>query len=78
MLTIAESEIYSRYVTDYWTEEERGEFAAWIAEHYDTGDVVRDPVVAERLDGHAKAPGNMVGFASFTTTCLKMEQSGCF
>ena len=41
MLTIAETEIFSRYVADYWTEEERGEFATWIAEHYDAGDVVR-------------------------------------
>jgi len=41
MLTIAETKIFSRYVSDYWTEEERGEFAAWIAEHFDAGDVVR-------------------------------------
>lgn len=40
MLTIAESEVFSRYVTDYWTEEERGEFAVWIAEHHDAGDVI--------------------------------------
>jgi len=25
MLTIAETKIFSRYVSDYWTEEERGE-----------------------------------------------------
>ena len=41
MLTIAESEIFSRYVSDYWTEDERGEFVSWIATHYDVGDVVR-------------------------------------
>lgn len=41
MFTIAETEIFSRYVSDYWTEEERAEFAIWIAEHYDAGDVVR-------------------------------------
>lgn len=41
MLTIAESEVFSRYVTDYWSEEERGDFVVWIAEHYDAGDVVR-------------------------------------
>ena len=40
MLTIAETEIFSKYVTDYWSEDERGNFATWIAEHYDAGDVV--------------------------------------
>ena len=40
MLTIAETEIFSKYVTDYWSEDERGNFATWIAEHYDSGDVV--------------------------------------
>lgn len=41
MYTIAESEVFSRYVSDYWTEEERAAFAVWIAEHYDAGDIVR-------------------------------------
>jgi len=41
MYTIAETEIFSRYVSDYWTEEEHAAFAAWIAEHYDAGDIIR-------------------------------------
>jgi hypothetical protein len=40
MLTVAETELFSRYVSDYWTEEEREEFTVWIAEHFDAGDVV--------------------------------------
>ena len=40
MFTVAETEIFSRYVVDYWSEEERGQFAAWIAEHSEAGAVV--------------------------------------
>lgn len=40
MLTVAETEIFSKYVADYWSEDERGNFATWIAEHHDAGDVV--------------------------------------
>ena len=40
MHTVAETEIFSRYVSDYWTEEERTTFAIWIAEHHDTGDII--------------------------------------
>jgi hypothetical protein len=40
MLTVVETPLFSRQVTDYWTEDERGEFAAWLAHHPDAGDVV--------------------------------------
>jgi hypothetical protein len=61
MLTIAETEIFSRYVTDYWTEEERGEFAAWIAEHYDTGDVVRGTGGCRKVRWSRKGTGKSGG-----------------
>ena len=32
MLTVAETEVFSRYAIDYWTEDEREAFAVWIAE----------------------------------------------
>ena len=41
MLTVAETEVISRYAIDYWTEDEREAFAVWIAENYNAGDVVR-------------------------------------
>ena len=41
MLTVAETEVFSRYACDYWTEDEREAFSVWIAEHYNAGDVVR-------------------------------------
>lgn len=40
MLTVAETELFSRLVSDYWNESERQEFAAFIAIHPDAGDVV--------------------------------------
>ena len=40
MLTVIESPSFQRLWPDYWTEEERGEFASWLAQHPDAGDVV--------------------------------------
>ncbi|NYT79623.1 type II toxin-antitoxin system RelE/ParE family toxin [Alcaligenaceae bacterium] len=40
MLTVVETLIFQRQWPLYWTEEERGEFAAYIAEHPTAGDVV--------------------------------------
>ena len=40
MLTIVETPIFQRIWPHYWTEEERGEFCAYIAENHEAGDVV--------------------------------------
>ena len=40
MFTVIETPTFSRFCADYWTEEERGEFAAWIAAHPEVGDVI--------------------------------------
>jgi hypothetical protein len=40
MLTVVETLLFQRQWSLYWTEEERGEFASFIAEHPDAGDVV--------------------------------------
>ena len=40
MLTVVETLLFQRQWPHYWTEEERGEFAAYIAEHPAAGDVV--------------------------------------
>ena len=40
MLTVIETPSFQRLWPDYWTEEERGAFAAWLAQHPDAGDVV--------------------------------------
>ena len=41
-LTVIESPIFSKCWLDYWTEDERGEFAAYIATTPDTEDPIRD------------------------------------
>ncbi len=40
MLTIIESPLFSRLWPDYWSEEERGEFAAFIANSPEAGAVI--------------------------------------
>lgn len=40
MLTIVESPLFSKLWPDYWTEDEHGEFCAFIATHPHAGDVV--------------------------------------
>jgi hypothetical protein len=40
MLTVVETNLFQRQWPNYWTEEERGEFAAYIAEHPSAGDVI--------------------------------------
>ena len=40
MLTIIESPLFSKLWPDYWSEEERGEFAAFIANSAEAGAVV--------------------------------------
>jgi hypothetical protein len=40
MLTVVETPSFTRLWPDYWTEDERGEFCAWIAGSPLAGDVV--------------------------------------
>lgn len=40
MLTVVETPTFSKLAADYWSEDERGEFAAWIAAKPEAGDVV--------------------------------------
>ena len=40
MLTVVETTLFQRQWPLYWTEEERGEFAAYIAEKPTAGDVI--------------------------------------
>jgi hypothetical protein len=40
MLTVVETLLFQRQWPLYWTEEERGEFAAYIAQHPEAGDIV--------------------------------------
>ncbi|SJM95612.1 conserved hypothetical protein [Crenothrix polyspora] len=40
MLTVIETPLFQKQWPHYWTEEERGSFAAYISAHPDAGDVV--------------------------------------
>jgi len=40
MLTIIETPIFTKLWSDYWTEEERGEFATWLATQPEVGEVI--------------------------------------
>ena len=40
MFTIVETPAFSKLCIDYWTEDERGAFAAWIAANPKAGDVI--------------------------------------
>lgn len=40
MLTLIESPIFSRMWPEYWSEDERGAFASWLAQNPEAGDVV--------------------------------------
>jgi hypothetical protein len=42
MLTVIETPAFQRLWPHYWTEEQRGEFAAFIAQNPEAGDVVKD------------------------------------
>lgn len=41
VFTVIETPTFTRLWPDYWTEDERGEFVAWLAAHPEAGDVVR-------------------------------------
>ena len=40
MLTIIESPVFSKIWPDYWTDEEHGEFAAYLSVNPDAGDLI--------------------------------------
>jgi mRNA-degrading endonuclease RelE of RelBE toxin-antitoxin system len=41
LFTVIETPVFSRLWTDYWDEDERGEFVAWLVENAELGDVIR-------------------------------------
>ena len=71
MYTIAESEVFSRYVSDYWTEEERAAFAVWIAEHFDAGDVIRGSGGCRKVRRARKGRGKSGGVRVIYYNMLK-------
>lgn len=70
MFTVVETPLFQRQWPLYWIEEERGEFAAYIAEHPDAGDVVPESggirKVRWRRAGSGKSGGVRVIYFTHT------------
>ena len=60
MHTVVETSLFQKQWPMYWTEDERGEFAAGLALAPEAGVVVKILVAFERFAGSEKAPGNPV------------------
>ena len=71
MYTIAETEVFSRYVSDYWTEDERAAFAVWIAEHYDTGDIIPGSGGCRKVRWSRKGKGKSGGARVITHLAVR-------
>jgi hypothetical protein len=61
MLTVIETPLFQRQWPLYWTEDERGSFCAYIAEHPNVGDVIPESgglrKVRWRREGSGKSGG---------------------
>jgi hypothetical protein len=67
--TIIETPTFARQWPDYWTEDERGEFVAWLALHPEIGDVIlRGRAVAGRFAGRALVAESEAEYGLFITT----------
>lgn len=61
MLTIIETPLFNKLWTDYWTEEELGEFVAWLALHPESGDVIRKSGGVRKVRWKRKGSGKSGG-----------------
>ena len=61
MQTIVETPVFQRLWPYYWMEEERGEFAAYLAEHPEAGDVVRESGGCRKIRWRRKGAGKSGG-----------------
>lgn len=73
MLTVVETSLYRQQWPLYWTEEERGAFAAFIAERPTAGDVVPDSGGIRKVRwgraGSGKSGGVRVIYFTRTAVC---------
>jgi len=70
MLTIIESPIFTKHWPDYWTEEERAEFAAFIAAAPDTGDPIPGSGGCRKIRWSRSGAGKQGGVRVIYTTRL--------
>lgn len=70
-LTIVESPQFTKLWPDYWTEDERGSFAAWLANNPDTGDVIPGSGGCRKIRWHVEGRGKRGGVRVIYFTRLK-------
>lgn len=61
MLTVIETPLFQKQWPLYWTEEERGSFAAYIADNPDAGDVIPDSGGLRKVRWRRAASGKSGG-----------------
>lgn len=71
LLTIIESPLFSKLWPDYWIEDERGEFAAFIANHPDAGDVIPGTGGCRKIRWSRAGSGKRGGVRVIYTAHLK-------
>ena len=70
MLTIIESPLFTKLWPDYWSEDERGDFAAFIASNPDTGDVIPGSGGCRKIRWSRAGAGKRGGVRVIYTTRL--------
>ena len=70
MLTVIESPLFSKLWPDYWSEEERGEFVAFIANTPEAGDVVPGSGGCRKIRWSRNGAGKRGGVRAIYTTRL--------
>ena len=74
MLTVVETLLFQRQWPIYWTEEERGEFAAYIAESLDAGDVVPESGGIRKVRWRRAGSGKSGGVRVIYFTRIAQEE----
>ena len=77
MLTVIESPLFTKLWPDYWSEEERGEFAAFIANTPEAGAVVPGSGGCRKIrwsrDGAGKRGGVRVIYTTRLANCASVR-----
>lgn len=70
MLTIIESPLFTKLWPDYWSEEERAEFAGYLASNPDAGEIVPGSNGCRKIRWGRKGAGKRGGIRVIYTTRL--------
>jgi mRNA-degrading endonuclease RelE of RelBE toxin-antitoxin system len=73
MLTIIESPLFSKLWPDYWTEEQRGEFATYLACNPELGSVIPNSGGCRKIRWSKSGTGKSGGVRIIYTTKLEYE-----